>query len=41
MSETRTRGTAMSLSALRKMVPNGAIQSFVNPPHPFAAASTP
>src|SRR5690606_21846893 len=36
-----TSGTAMSLSALRKMAPNGATHASTNPPHPLAAATTP
>jgi hypothetical protein len=34
-------GTAMSFSRLRKIVPNGAIQSDVNSTQPTAAAKTP
>ena len=34
MSEASTSGTATSSRSLRKIVPNGAIQSAVKPPHP-------
>jgi hypothetical protein len=40
ISEARTSGTAMNCSPLRKIVPNGEIQSSVNSTHPKAAAAT-
>ena len=40
-SDANTKGTAMSRNPEMKMVPHGAIQSSMNPPHPFAAASEP
>ena len=41
MSEARMSGTAMSLRRLMKIVPNGAIQSATNAPHPCTAAKMP
>ena len=40
-TDANTKGTAMSRNPEMKMVPHGAIQSSMNPPHPFAAASEP
>ena len=40
-SDASTRGTAIRSSRRRKIVPNGAIQSPVNPPQPASAATTP
>ena len=39
--EAKTRGTAMSFSRLINIVPNGAIHSVVNDPHPADALTTP
>ena len=38
MRETKTKGTAISFSALINILPNGVIQSAVNSVHPFNVA---
>ena len=41
MSDASTSGTAIRRSRRRKMVPNGVIQSPVNPLQPASAATMP